>query len=110
MHIGQPIVPALEFERQFFVVDAEAMQHGGVQIVDVNRVLGDVVAEFVGRAVGHASFDTAAGQPDAETAWVMVAAVVLPRERSLAINRAAELTGPDHECFIQETALFEILD
>ena len=34
------------------VVDAEQVQHRGVQVADVDDVLDGVVAEFVGRAVG----------------------------------------------------------
>ena len=49
---GQPLVEALELEREPRVVDAQAVQDRGVQVVDVDRVLGDVVAEVVGLAVG----------------------------------------------------------
>ena len=42
---------ALEFEGQPLVVDAQAVQNGGLQIVDVDRVGDDVVAEVVGLAV-----------------------------------------------------------
>ena len=51
MHVGQAVVPALVLERQPGVVDAQAVQDRGVQVVDVDRVRGDVVAEVVGRAV-----------------------------------------------------------
>ena len=48
---GQPLVEALELEGEPFVVDAQAVQDRGVQVVDVDRVLDDVVAEVVGLAV-----------------------------------------------------------
>ena len=51
MHIRQAEVSALELERQAFVVDAQAREHGGVQVVDVDGVFGDVVAVVVGFAV-----------------------------------------------------------
>src|SRR5262247_2687985 len=38
VHIGQPIVAALETEGEFLVVEAQAMENGRVQIVDVNPV------------------------------------------------------------------------
>ena len=67
------------------MIDAEQVQDGGVQIVDVHgprgklRVAGlrfqdiavvihDVVAVIVRPAVGDARFDAAARQPDAEAA------------------------------------------
>ena len=51
VHVGQPVVAALELEGQPRVVDAEQVQDRGVQVVDVDRVGGDVVAEVVGLAV-----------------------------------------------------------
>ena len=51
---GQPLVEALELEREPLVVDAQAVQDRGVQVVDVDRVLDDVVAEVVGLAVDDA--------------------------------------------------------
>ncbi len=47
MHIGQTITAALEFVGQTFVVDAQEMKQRGMQIMDMDRVLGDVVTEVV---------------------------------------------------------------
>ena len=60
------MVAALESERQPGVVDAEQVQYRGVQVVDVDRVPGHIVAEVVGLAVGNAGFDPAAG---CSTTW-----------------------------------------
>ena len=40
-------------EGQPFVVEAQQVQDRGVEVVDVDGVLGDVDAVFVGRAVGR---------------------------------------------------------
>ena len=48
--VGQPEMAALEFECQPLVIDAEAMQHGRLQIMDVHRIADDVVAEIIGFA------------------------------------------------------------
>ena len=64
VHIGQAEVAALELVGQPGVVDAQAVQHRGVQVVDVDRVANDVVAVVVGLAVSDARLDPAAGQPD----------------------------------------------
>ena len=63
VHVGQAVVAALELVRQLLVVDAEQVQDRRLEVVDVDGVLGDVVAEVVGRAVGDARLDAAAGQP-----------------------------------------------
>ncbi len=64
MHVGQAMVPALVLEGQPGVVDAQAVQDRGVQVVDVDGISDDVVAEVVGGAVGDPGLDAAAGQPD----------------------------------------------
>jgi tetratricopeptide (TPR) repeat protein len=50
MYVGQAVVPALVQESQPGVVDAQAMQQGGVQVVDVDRIPDDVVPKVVGGA------------------------------------------------------------
>ena len=48
VHVGQAEVAALESEGEPFVVDAEQVQDRGLEVVDVDRVAGDVHAEVVG--------------------------------------------------------------
>src|ERR1022692_1255343 len=60
MHVGQPIVAALEAVGEARVVEAQAMQNGGVEVVDVDGAIDDVVAVVVGRAVADAGLDAAA--------------------------------------------------
>ena len=74
VHIRQSEVAALKLEDQFFVVDPEATQDRGVEIVDMDRVAHDVIAEVVRRR-SQARFDPAASQPDGKAAWMMVAPV-----------------------------------
>ena len=50
-NVGQAVVAALEAEGQAFVVEAEQVQDRGLQVVDVDLVLGDREAELVGLAV-----------------------------------------------------------
>ena len=51
VHVGQAEVAALEVVGQPGVVDPQQMQDRGVQVVDVDGVLDDVVGEVVGLAV-----------------------------------------------------------
>ena len=44
---GQTLVESLELETQFAIVDSHAMQDRRIQIIEVDRVFGDVVAEVV---------------------------------------------------------------
>src|SRR5579883_2990127 len=65
---GQALIESLELEREAFVVDAQAVQNGGVQVVHVDRLVDHVVAEVVGLAVDLPSFDSAAGHPHGKAA------------------------------------------
>ena len=77
---GEPHVQALEFEGQAAMIDAQAVQDRGVEVVNVDGVLDDVVTEVVGLAVDDAGLDAPAGEPDGEALGMMVAAVVVVRQ------------------------------
>ena len=93
-HVGQAEVAALEAVGEPRVVDAQAVQDRGVEVVDVDGVSDDVVAVVVGLAVGDAGLDAAAGQPHREAAAVVVAAVVVLGERALAVDRCGRTRRP----------------
>ena len=76
----------------------------------MERVFDDVVAEIVRLAVNRAASGTATSHPHAETAWVVIATVVLLREPSRAVNGAAKLTAPHDEGVFKHAALLEVLD
>ncbi len=52
-HIREPIVAPGVAVGELLVVDAEKMQDGSLEIVHVDRVLRDVVAEVIGAAIGY---------------------------------------------------------
>src|SRR4051812_21380558 len=52
--VGEAVVAALVLVGQPLVVDAQEGEDRGVEVVDVDAVGGDAVAERVGRAVGEA--------------------------------------------------------
>ena len=62
--------------------------------MDVDPVLGDVVAVIVGHAVGDARLGPTASHPDGETARVVVPAEVAGAEVALAVVGAAKLAAP----------------
>ena len=91
-HIGQAEIAAGVAVGQLLVVDAQQVQHGGVQVVNRDAVLDGLEAELVGGAVGQAAFDAAAGHPHGEAVGIVIAAVA-----ALGDRRAAEFAAPDHE-------------
>jgi len=103
-------VAALIFVRQARVVDAQAAQDRGVQIVDGDGILVDVVRELVSRPDRGPVLDAPAGHPDRKAARVMVAAIILGGEFSLAVHGSPEFAATDDERIVQQTPLFQILN
>jgi len=62
--VGEAEVAALGSVGEAGVFDAHEVEDGGVEVVDVDWVFGDVVAEVVGGAEGEAFFDACAGEED----------------------------------------------
>ena len=62
--IGEAVAAALEFVGEAFVIDAEEVEDGRVQVVDVHGVFRDVVAVIVGFTVGDTRLYAATGHPE----------------------------------------------
>ena len=76
-----------------------------MQIMHVDPVLDRLETELIGGAVHHAAFDSATGQPRGEAKAVVVTTLGPFGGRS-----ASELTAPDDQCVVEQTARFEILE
>ena len=61
MHVGEAALDAVVGEGELFVVEAEEVEHGGVQVMEGMDVLGCLEAEFVGGAMADAGLDAGAG-------------------------------------------------
>lgn len=59
-----------------FVIEAEEVEHGGMEIVHVEAIGDGGVTDFIGGTVGVAGFRAAPGEPGGEAARVVVAAVL----------------------------------
>ena len=104
VHVCQSAIDAVVADGELFVVDAEEVHRGGVEVVAVDGVGRGFVGPDVAFAVGGAAFDAATGHPGSERGGVVIAA-----RAPLAARHAAELGGPDDEGVVEHTARFEIL-
>ena len=86
-------------------IDAQAMVHGGEQVLRADRHGGGKGADAVGGAVDLAAADAAAGHHDAEAVGPVIAAAggVEPR-------RPAKFAHHDHHRFVQKAALRQIFE
>ena len=99
--VGQAVVSSFMAEGETFMIHAHGVQQGGVQVVDVHGIAHDVIAELIGFSVDHAFLQTAAGHPDGEAAWVVVASEVVGGDVALTVGGAAEFASPDDERFVE---------
>ena len=98
---------ALVSIRQASVVDAAKVQDGGLHVVNVNRVFGDVPGVVIGCAVDRARLHSAAGEPPTVRPAEVVAAARIDGV-TLAEGSAAEFAPPDNEGIVKHSALLEV--
>src|SRR5690606_28029516 len=72
MHIGEPEIATGMAVGEALVIEAEQMQDGGMEIVDVHGVDHRFIAVVVGLAVGVAAFHAAAGHPHGEGLVIVI--------------------------------------
>ncbi|MFM1944913.1 MAG: hypothetical protein RI897_3895 [Verrucomicrobiota bacterium] len=102
---GEFHIEALVSVGEALVIDTEEVEHGGVEVTDVDDIFDGVIAEFIGSAVGGAGLDTAAGEPHGEALDVVVASFAA---FFLGHGGAAEFAAPDDEGVVEQAALFEV--
>ena len=61
MDVGEAALDAVVFEGELLVVEAEKVEHGGVQLVEGMDVFGRFESEFVGGAVTDPGCDAGTG-------------------------------------------------
>ena len=76
--VGQAEVAAGVAVGELRVVEAEQVQDGGVQVVDVDRVLDGLEAEFVGRAVGWPPLTPPPASQTVKPQWLWSRPLILP--------------------------------
>lgn len=106
MDIGQTTIDAVVTNGKFFVIDAQQVEDGGVDVVNLCRVVAiqRLVAPLVGRPVADAAFNAAAAQPVGEDERVMVASLA-----ALGAGHAAEFRRPEDDRVIKHPSLFQVL-
>jgi hypothetical protein len=83
MHVGKSISSALVFKNQLFVINAHQMQNGGLKVVDMYRVFGHVVPEFIGFTITDPGLYPSSGHPGGKTTRMMIAPVAVSHVKTL---------------------------
>ena len=102
--VGEAALEAVVVVGEAFVIEAQEVEHGCVEIVDGRDIDRGFVAEFVGGAVAEGRLDAGSGEPGGEAGGIVIAAA----GAFLKGGHAAELGAPDDERVLEQAALFEI--
>ena len=87
--IGKAEVSARVTVGQVFVIESHEVKNGSVEIMNMDLVFHGREAEFVGRTVGHTTFDSSAGEPNGKPVVIMITTTSAFRHRG-----ATELASP----------------
>ncbi len=91
MNIGKPARDAIMIIRKFFVIDAHQMKNSGVEVIDGNRIVCNLVAYFIRSAIFRTSLDPRTRKPASESMLVMISAQRLVASVTLGERRATKL-------------------
>ncbi len=112
MNIGQTKVPAGITVGELFMVKSEQRQDGGMQIVYMYTILDSLEPELIGRTVSLSALHSTTGHPDGEPMVVVVTSIdltgVAARRWKFYDRRPPELSSPQHERLVKESALLEV--
>src|SRR5262249_50997384 len=105
--VGEAEIAAGVAVGQPLVVEPQAVEQGGVQVVDVDLLLDGAEAELVGGPGGQATLDPPAGQPHREAVVVMVPAA---QGGQFGHRGAAELAAPQDQGAVEQPAHLQVVE
>lgn len=94
-NVSQPESSPLVFVNKFLVIDSHKVQNRSMEVVHMNRQLGDIIAEIIGFAK-YTWFNAATRHQNGKATRMVVAAVIVFGEFSLAIIGTPEFAAPDN--------------
>ena len=103
VYVRQSHVTPTETKRHPGVVHSQEVQHCGVQVVDFLFVFDRFVTVLIGLPVNRTAFDASSRQPHTESEGVVIASV-----RTLGERCTTKFPGPDDECFVKQTPVFQV--
>jgi hypothetical protein len=99
MHIGQPEIPSSISVSQPFVIQAQRVKDGRVEIVEVDGMADRFATIFIGLAVGQAASHTTAGHPKGKPFGIVPASGAI-----LKLCKSPDFPAPNDQRFVQHPA------
>src|SRR5579872_2934121 len=91
--VCQTTLDAVVVESEFFVIQPQQVQNGGVEVTPVHGIIACLPADVVGAAVSHSRFQARTSHPNAKAVFVVIAPGTNRIARSLCEGCSAELGG-----------------
>ena len=88
---------------KLLVIDAEAMQHGRVEVMNVHGLVDNVIAKIIGFTVDNTWLHTTTSHPFGVATGMVVPSVVSFRQAALAIDRSPKFSTPNHQRIVEQT-------
>ena len=112
MNVGEAEAAALVAVGQFGVIDSAEVEDGGLHIVDVDGILGDVPAKFIGFPIGRAGLDPSPRHdPTVSPAEVVASGRLLWVAGAVLTERGtSEFSPPNDEGVFKQTAYLQVLN
>lgn len=83
LHIRQPVMPSLKLESQLRMIHTQGLHHRRVQVMQVHRILRNVVREIISRAIAHPAPEAPSSHPRRKAARMMIPPIIRLRQRPL---------------------------
>ena len=104
VHVSQSKVTTCITPCQPGVIQSEGVQNCGMQVMHVHGLFHGMESEVISGSPRQSTANSATGHPDTEGSRMMISAITI-----FNCGRPPELGAPDDKCFIQQSALFQIL-
>ena len=109
-NVCQAEIASLESMCQFQVVEAEHVQHRGMEVVDGNGILSHSPADFIRRPIGLAAFGAASRHPKGKRKRMMISTRIGFASVSIfSQGCASEFGPPDDQRAFEKSPLFQVL-
>ena len=92
------IAPA-ETKRQTAMINAQQVEHRGMQVMDMHRMVFSKISKGIGRSIDGALPHPCSGHPHREAVRMVVTAVCF--SGALRDRGAAEFTSPNHQGIVE---------
>ncbi len=109
LFVGEGELLAVSLVGEFFVVEPEELEERGVVIVMGDDAFDRAVTPFVGFAMDVSAFESATGEPHAESVSIVVAAALFAASVVLQNGQPAHFTAPMNDGAIEEAQCPQIV-